>query len=203
MPIDDITYIEDFLDGGPSLLPPPPTAPINLGSSLFESNNANIPSSTDSNFLENAPIRKAPPTIWKKGVGNDLFGSQAAITIRENKIKTKTQQDVDDFLYELPDTGMPELMLGDGLIQTLGTKAEDLFNDNAPPTKKEEDEILKDLMNQYNVEDIKGTMDETGHVPESTYFFYGGEREKFVNALEFIGLSPINREFAAFSLSLI
>ena len=43
---------------------------------------------------------------------------------------------------------MPELMLGDGLIQTLGTEAEDLFNDYAPPTKKEEDEILKDLMNQ-------------------------------------------------------
>ena len=49
--------IEDFLDGGPSLLPPPPpTAPINLGSNLFESNNANIPPSSDSNFLENVPI---------------------------------------------------------------------------------------------------------------------------------------------------
>ena len=32
-------------------------------------------------------------------------------------------------------------------------------------------------------------------------FFYGGESEQFVQALEFIGLSPINREFAAFLLS--
>ena len=31
---------------------------------------------------------------------------------------------------------MPELVLGDGLIQTLGTEAEDLFDDTAPPTKK-------------------------------------------------------------------
>ena len=44
-------------------------------------------------------------------------------------------------------------------------------------------------------------MDETGQVPESIYFFYGGESENFVNALEFIGLSPINREFRVFLLS--
>ena len=195
--------IEDFLDGGPSLLPPPPpTAPINLGSNLFELNNANIPSSSDSNFLENVPIQKAPPTIWKKGIGNNLFGPQAATAIRENIIKTKTQQEVDDFLYELPDTGMPELVLGDDLIQTLGTEAEDLFDDNAPPTKnEEEDKVLKGLMDQYNVEDIKDTMDKTGQVPESIYFFYDGKNENFVNALEFIGLSPINRVFAAFWLS--
>ena len=32
-------------------------------------------------------------------------------------------------------------------------------------------------------------------------FFYGGQSDQFENALEFIGLSPINREFAAFLLS--
>ena len=112
------------------------------------------------------------------------------------------QQEVDDFLYELPDTGMPELVLGDDLIQTLGTEAEDLFDDNAPPTKnEEEDKVLKGLMDQYNVEDIKDTMDKTGQVPESIYFFYDGKSKNFVNALEFIGLSPINRVFAAFWLS--
>ena len=56
-------------------------------------------------------------------------------------------------------------------------------------------------MDEYSGEDIKDTMDETGQVPESIYFFYGGEIEQFVNALEFIGLSPINREFSAFLLS--
>ena len=101
---------------------------------MFESNNANIPSSSGSNILDNVPIRRALPNISTRGIGNDLFDSQAATAIRGNK--TKTQQDVDDFLYELPDTGMPELVLGDGLIQTLGTEAEDLFDDTAPPTKK-------------------------------------------------------------------
>ena len=48
---------------------------------------------------------------------------------------------------------------------------------------------------------MKNTMDETGQVPESIYFFYGGDSQQFVDALEFIGLSPINRGFAAFSLS--
>ena len=32
-------------------------------------------------------------------------------------------------------------------------------------------------------------------------FFFSEESEQFVNALEFIGLSPINREFSAFLLS--
>ena len=48
---------------------------------------------------------------------------------------------------------------------------------------------------------MKDTMDETGQVPENIYFFNGGDSENFVDALEFKGLSPINREFAAFLLS--
>ena len=48
---------------------------------------------------------------------------------------------------------------------------------------------------------MKDTMDETGQFLESIYFFYGGDSQQFVDALEFIGLSPINREFAGFLLS--
>ena len=36
---------------------------------------------------------------------------------------------------------------------------------------------------------------------QKVFFFYGGESERFVNALEFIGRSPINREFSAFLIS--
>ena len=82
---------------------------------------------------------------------------------------------------------MPDLELGDGLLQTLGAEAEELFDSSAPLTKREEeDEILKDLMAEYDVENIKTTMDETGQVPESIYFFYGSESQ---NVLEFIGLT--------------
>ena len=97
---------------------------------------------------------------------------------------------------------MPKLVLGDGLLNTLGIEDEDLFDPRAHPTKKEEeDEILKDIMDEYEIDKIRDTMDETAQVPESIYFFYGGESEQFVNALEFIGLSPINREFSVFLLS--
>ena len=36
---------------------------------------------------------------------------------------------------------------------------------------------------------------------KASIFFYGAESEKFVRALEFIGLSPMNSEFAAFLFS--
>ena len=48
-------------------------------------------------------INKAPPTIWKKGIGNNLFGSQAAMKGPKKIEKTETQKDIDDFLYELPE----------------------------------------------------------------------------------------------------
>ena len=144
------------------------------------------------------------PTIWSnKGIGNNLFGSQGAMADpREEEKKTKTQQDVDDFLYELPERAMPDLELGDGLLNSLGTNAQNLFDVNAPPSKKEEEEeILKDIMDEYEIEKIRDTMDESAQVPESIYFFYGGDSDQFVNALEFLGLSPISREFGAFLLS--
>ena len=96
---------------------------------------------------------------------------------------------------------MPELELGDGHLNSLGTTAKTIFDDSIPSQKEEEEEILKDIFDQYNIESIKDTMDEKSEIPESIYFFYGGQSEQFVQALEFIGLSPINREFAAFLIS--
>ena len=166
---------------------------------MFRSNAPIVPPSD--NFDVNASVRAPPPNISTPGIGNALFGSQAATAVRENETKTQTQPEVDDFLYELPDN-MPDLVLGNGLLNSLGTEAEDLFYSSASPTKKEEeDEILKDIMDEYEIDKIRDTMDQTVQVPESIYFFYGVEREQFVNALEFIGLSHINREFCAFLLS--
>ena len=66
---------------------------------------------------------------------------------------------------------MPELELGDGHLNSLGTSAKTIFDDSIPSQKKEEEEILKDIFDQYNIESIKDTMDEKGEIPESTYFF--------------------------------
>ena len=99
---------------------------------------------------------------------------------------------------------MPELELGDELLNSLGTSAKTIFDDSIPTQKEEEEEILKDIFDEYTIKDTKNTMDEKGETPESFFFFfYGGESEQFVQALEFIRLSPINREFAAFFCYLI
>ena len=195
--------IEDFIDNGGA--PPPPQPPsVTINQNLFNATNPLSTPKTDFNVeTKNLFVL---PTIWgNKRIGNDIFGSQAVMAgpkEPDRPVENKTKQEIDDFLYELPDTGMPTLELGDKLIQTLGTEAEDLFDSNVPSTKKEEeDEILKKTMGEYKIDDIKDTMDETGQVPESVYFFYGGDSQEFVDALEFIGLSPINREFAAFLLS--
>ena len=191
--------IEDFLDGGPRPPQPLPPPPLSAPFSFFGSNEPVFPPPPTNDFNVKASARAPPPKISTRGIGNDLFVSQVASAVRENK--TKTQEEVDDFLYELPET-MPDLELGHELANALGTEAQNLFDQNAPPTKKEEeDEILKDFMEEYKIEEITDTMDETAQIPESISFFYSGESEQFVNALEFIGLSPINREFSAFLLS--
>ena len=128
-----------------------------------------------------------------------MFGFQAATAIRGEKVKTDTQAAIDDALYELPDNH-PDFELGDGLLQTLGTNAKDLFQADNIIKKEEEDVILEQIKNEYGFEDIKDTMDE-GNVPENIYFFYGGESDNFYRALEFVGLSPMNREFGAFLMS--
>ena len=162
--------IEDFLDGGtrpPQPSPPPPPS----ASSLFETK-SNPFAAPPTNFNLNNSI-VGPPTSFEslKGIGNNLFGSQAAEAVRENKTKTKAQDEIDDFLYEMPEN-VPKLNLGDGFLNSLGTQAEDLFNNDAPPTKKDkEEEILQKIMDEYEIEKIRDTMDEQGKVPESIYFF--------------------------------
>ena len=201
-PPPSLPNIKDFIDNGAPPPPQPPSAPFN--ENLFNTTNQLSTPKTGFDVETENPF--ILPTIWdNKGIGNNLFGSQAIMAgprEQDKTITTKTQQEIDDFLYELPDTRMPTLELGDGLVQSLGTEAEDLFDPNAPLTKKEEeDEVLKKIMEEYKIDDIKETMDETGDMPESIYFSYGGDSQKFVDALEFVGLSPINIEFAAFLLS--
>ena len=160
--------IEDFLDNSRPPPPPPPSAPsINLDENLFKFGAPPVFPSLANEFDVDAKIRTAPPNISTHRIGSDLLSSQAASAIRENK--TKTQEEVDDYLYELPET-MPDLELGDELVNTLGTEAQSLFDKDCLTKKKEEDEVLKNLMEEYDIENIRDTMDETAQVPESFFF---------------------------------
>ena len=60
--------------------------------------------------------------------------------------------------------------MGDPLLNSLGVEAQSLFDNKALTKKEEEDELLKDFMEQYNIENIKNTMDESGQIPESIFF---------------------------------
>ena len=114
-------------------------------------------------------MRAAPPNISTRGIGNDLFGSQAVSAVRENK--TKSQQEIDYFLYELPET-MSDLKLGDRLVNSLGTDVQSLFDKDSLTKKEEEDEVLKNFLEEYDIENIKDTMDESAKLPESIFFFF-------------------------------
>ena len=113
-------------------------------------------------------MRAAPPNISTRGIGNDFFSSQAVSAVRENK--TKTQQEIDYFLYELPET-MPDRKLGDRLVNSLGTDVQSLFDKDSLTKKEEEDEVLKNFLEEYDIENIKDTMDESAKLPERIFFF--------------------------------
>ena len=98
-----------------------------------------------------------------------MFGSQAVSAVRENK--TKTQQEIDDFLYELPET-MPDLKLGDRLVNSLGTDVQSLFDKDSLTKEEEEDEVLKNFLEEYDIENIKDTMDESAKLPENIFFLW-------------------------------
>ena len=59
-------------------------------------------------------------------------------------------------------------------MNSLGTSANTIFNDFIP-TQKEDEEILKDIFDQYNIESIKDTMDEKGEVSKYIYFLWWGK----------------------------
>ena len=98
----------------------------------------------------------------------------------------------------MPDN--PELEVGDGLIENLGNNAEDLFQVDNITKEEEENPALEKIKEEYGFEDIKEAFDE-GNFPENINFFNGGESENFYRLLEFIGLSPMNREFGTFLMS--
>ena len=62
------------------------------------------------------------------------------------KEKTDSQVAIGDALYELPDN--PDLELGDALLETLGTNAEDLFQAENITKKEEEYLILEKIKDE-------------------------------------------------------
>ena len=165
--------IENFIENGAP--PPPPFFPPGGTGQNISFNNVPIPPPRNNFNVISGNRPFALSNIDNNGkIGNNLFGSVGAMAGPRIESDPKPSQEIDDFLNELPDVGMPTLELGDKLLDTLGTEAEDLFND-MPTKKDEEDAILQKVIDEYNIPGMKEKMDETGKVPESIYFFYGGD----------------------------
>ena len=162
-PSPSLPTIEDFIENG-ALPLDPPTSGQNIPF------NANVPRvSNQNNFT---PSTFVLPNIDNNGkIGNDLFGSVGAMAAPQSEPSTKTREKIDDFLYEVSDTGMPSLKIGDKLLDTLGVEAEQLFN-NVPTKKEEEDEVLQKIIEEYDIPGTKETIDETGKMPDNIYFFF-------------------------------
>ena len=173
-PSPTLPKIEDLIDNGPSLFPPPPpTDGQEVISNVFRPPPPPPPPA--------GPVLNpfVVPKIDGDGpIGNNIFVSIGAMMGPRSKEKNiSDNNEVDDFLYELPDN-FPSLELGDKLLDTLGNVGEEVLADT--PTKKdEEDSVLQDIIDEYNIPDMKNTMDETGEVPENIYFFLWGRERRF------------------------
>ena len=105
---------------------------------------------------------------------------------------------IDDTIYELPE--QPDLELANGLIEPIGVEANDLVDTNIITKEEENDPILEQIKQDYNLMKLKM------HWMRQLFmkvlnFFYSGENENFVRNIEFLNPNSDNREFSAFLLS--
>ena len=147
--------IEDLIKNGPQFPPrtPPPAfgAPGSRG--FLDNLWNNLPSlPTFPGVGLNAGSSRKPlvePKIDGDGpIGNNIFSSIGAIMDpKTRREKSKTTNEIDDLLYELPDDSqLPHLEMGDGLLDKLGNGGEDIID--GALNRKEEDLIFEKIRDE-------------------------------------------------------
>ena len=186
------------LPSGPFI--PPPSPPFQPPPSIFNSF-LPPPPRPDNNFGNfHVPAQLSSASFPTQGPSGNLFGSQTATLTMEKQekiVQDSVQKELDDTIYELPDP--PTLELGDGLLDVLGVEANDVLDKQFVNKKEEEDAVLEQIKEDYDFDHIKDAFDE-GIVPPQVDFFYGGDNENFVRAVEFLSPSSDNRELVRFFL---
>ena len=158
------------------------------------------PPRSDNSFGNFNILAQQPPSFNNQKLSGNLFGSQTQTftSEKEKVVNENVQKELDDTIHELPDP--PKLELGDGLLNTLRVKADDILDQEFVNKKQQEDEVLEQIKEEYNSDEIKNAFDE-GTIPQQVDFFYGGVNSNFNRAVEFLSLSNENREFIALFLS--
>ena len=72
-----------------------------------------------------------------------LVHRQTLTREKEKVIRENVQKELDDTIYELLDP--PKLELGDGLLNTLGLKGDDILDQEFVNKKQQEDEVLEQI----------------------------------------------------------
>ena len=104
-------------------------------------------------------------------ITDSLFGSQIHTLTKEKneEIKDKVLEEIDDKIYEIPD--LPKLELEDGLANILGAEAKDILEENFVNPKKLEDKTLEKIKQAYGFEEIKNAFDEASVSGQLEFFF--------------------------------
>ena len=117
----------------------------------------------------------------------------------KEEVKDKVLEEPDDKIYEIPD--LPKRELNGCLLNVLGTKTEDILEENYVNPKELEVKTLEDIMeDKYNFNEIKDVFDNAS-VPQHLEFFYAGDNDDFVTACNFLSINKDSNEFISFLCS--
>ena len=129
------------------------------------------------------PAQLSAASFNNQGLSGNLFGSQTQTLTRENeKVQDSVWKELDDTIYELPNP--PKLELADGLLNSLGVQADDIFEQKFLK-KQREDAVPEQIKEDYNFHEIKDALDE-GAILHQLDFSYGGENSNFNQAIKFL-----------------
>ena len=161
-PPPSLLRIEDFIDNGWAPPPPQPqSAPINQN--LFNATNPLSTPKTDFNVETKNPF--ILPTIWgNRGIGNDIFGSQAVMAgprERDRPVESPTNREFAAFL--LSDLGRQTLTQNKLSIRV---ESGDIFYNN----HNTDENFYNFLLSQQN--------DEAAYMPKE--FSYNNSFEKYI-----------------------
>ena len=84
-------------------------------------------------------------------MSGNIFGQKQILTREkewEKVVQGSVRQELDDAIYELLDP--PKLELGDGLLNLLDVKANDILEQKFVNKKQQEDAVLEQIKEDYN-----------------------------------------------------
>ena len=100
----------------------------------------------------------------------------------KTKPKEQVLEDNDMAIYEIPE--LPELEIGDPLLNFQSTDIEKILTDDYVNVKNLQDKTLEQIKEEYNFDEIKDALDQ-GKIPPQLEFFFTGDKIIFYKLVIF------------------